>query len=396
MLNEEQLHQLQAVALALREHADRFTEAFNTRLHVKNPELLALFDRGIVPTRHLRKHLLTAQAFAQNVDNPEVVRDIVQHIVSKEKHQAISYEQTQLFITHLLASMREVLGDAFTPEIYLTWKSAILQVLKHMHQRNLVPYTCEDDADKLFWTPVHVARRHKMAEHMYGFSLMREDGKNFLPYQAAQYVWVRWPNRPELAPRPFTLSRACVASPLSYEIVAENTESADTLAAQLCMHAREGEVLEISQPVGDFIIDANGTSPLIFIAKDLGTIPVCAMLDVLAMENPLRRITVLIEVENSQRFALAQEIRHIIGNLPNAKLGVSFVKPLHRDCVGKDYNFVGHMNLTQMKQFSFHGDARFFVAGPDNFLFTKFNRLLSFGIDRKMMHFETMGSHEHK
>ena len=121
MLTKQQIELVKATVPVLREHGVALTSHFYKRMLSHNPELMQVFNMG-----HQRAGAVLA--YAENIENLPALLGAVAHIANKHVSVGIRAEHYPIVGKHLIASIKEVLGDAATPELIDAWTAAYMQL----------------------------------------------------------------------------------------------------------------------------------------------------------------------------------------------------------------------------------------------------------------------------
>ena len=129
MLTTRQIELVKATVPVLREHGVALTTHFYKRMLSHNPELRNVFNQVHQARGHQQKALAGAVlAYAENIENPAVLLPAVKFIASKHATIGIRAEHYPIVGKHLLASIKEVLGDAASDELIDAWAAAYGQL----------------------------------------------------------------------------------------------------------------------------------------------------------------------------------------------------------------------------------------------------------------------------
>src|SRR5690606_17813538 len=109
----------------LEQHGETLTRHFYKRLFTHNPEVAPFFNPANQFAGSQQRALAAAIcAYAANIDNLEVLGGAVELIAQKHASLRIKPEHYPIVGENLLASIREVLGDAATDDIINAWGEA--------------------------------------------------------------------------------------------------------------------------------------------------------------------------------------------------------------------------------------------------------------------------------
>ena len=132
-MNSQQKELIKATVPVLQTAGAVLTGHFYNRMFTHNPELKEIFNMGNQANGRQREALAGAVlAYAQHIDNPGVLIDVLKGIGHKHTSLNIQPEQYNIVGNHLIASISEVLGDAATPEFLEAWTIAYNQLAEIM------------------------------------------------------------------------------------------------------------------------------------------------------------------------------------------------------------------------------------------------------------------------
>jgi nitric oxide dioxygenase len=123
-LSPQTIALVKATAPALIQHGVAITTRMYERLFV-DPEIKALFDQAAQASGEQPRRLAAAiVAFAQNVDNLPALAGAVECMASRHVATHVKPEHYPAVANALLPAIKDVLGDAATPEILNAWGEA--------------------------------------------------------------------------------------------------------------------------------------------------------------------------------------------------------------------------------------------------------------------------------
>ena len=106
---------------------------------------------------------------------------------------------------------------------------------------------------------------------------------------------------------------------------------------------RVGDVLEVSEPRGSFILESGGR-PVVFLSAGIGATPVLAMLHSLATARSTRQVFWLYGTRDREHHPFAAEVRTLIVSLANSRSVVCYSRPGTGDKIPEDFNTAGHLS----------------------------------------------------
>lgn len=217
---------------------------------------------------------------------------MLHRIAHKHASLGVTPEQYDLVHEHLFAAIAEVLGDAVTPEVAAAWDevywlmaNALIAVEKRLREESGGPG----------WRTWEVVERVTETADVVTFRLRPADGSPVRDFLAGQYVSVR-AALPDGARQIRQYSLSGAAGPLrqiSVKRVQGDGAPDGEVSNHLHARVREGDVLELSEPYGDLVLDAGPHTPLLLASAGIGVTPMTAMLAHLAYSGHRAPVTVV-------------------------------------------------------------------------------------------------------
>ncbi|MEU6462108.1 globin domain-containing protein [Streptomyces sp. NPDC046976] len=297
MLSEQSAATVRATLPAVGAAIEQITERFYARLFDAHPELLRdLFNRGNQASGAQKSALAgSIAAFAGHlVEHPDQRPDaMLSRIAHKHASLGVVPEQYPVVHEHLFAAIAEILGDAVTPEVAAAWTevywlmaNALIAVEKRLY---------EESGGQQFREWEVVGREEETAE-VVSFRVRPVDGSPVRGFRAGQYVSVGV----KLADgarqiRQYSLSGAPGEDVRQFSVkrVRGGATPEGEVSGQLHAHVRVGDVLELSEPYGDLVLDGVAGRPLLLASAGIGVTPMVAMLASLAADGHDAPVTVV-------------------------------------------------------------------------------------------------------
>jgi ferredoxin-NADP reductase len=158
-------------------------------------------------------------------------------------------------------------------------------------------------------------------------------------------------------------------------------------------HLRPGDTLDVAAPRGTFTL-LPGDGPVVFLSAGVGITPVLAMLHQLATEASARPVWWLYGARCSQEHPFRKEVTRLLGTLPNSHTHIRYSRPRPADCLGLDFNAVGHLDTATVTSLGIPPEADFYLCGPTGFLHDLTTGLAASGIPSTRIHSEIFGTNE--
>ncbi|MFC7845903.1 globin domain-containing protein [Streptomyces sp. NPDC057382] len=297
MLSEPSAATVRATLPAVGAALGAITERFYAGLFEARPALLRdLFNRGNQAAGTQRRALAgSIAAFATHLlEHPGQRPDaMLRRIAHKHASLGVTPEQYAIVHEHLFAAIADVLGDAVTPEVAAAWDevywlmaNALVAVEKRL----------AEERGGHSWRPWEVVERVTETADVVTFRLRPADGGPVRAFLPGQYVSVRvaLPDGARQI-RQYSLSGTPGAGLRQFSVKRVHGGGAPEGEVSHHLHAcvEAGDVLELSEPYGDLVLDAGPGTPLLLASAGIGVTPIVAMLAHLADSGHGAPVTVV-------------------------------------------------------------------------------------------------------
>ncbi len=393
----EQKKRITATVPVLREHGVRLTTHFYERMFTHNPELKNVFNMGNQQSGKQQTALAMAVlAYAENIANPSVLAPAVNQI--GHKHVSLNIEPAQYLLVgnHLIASIKEVLGEAATPEIINAWEVAYSQLAELMsgHEASLYKKQIARSHGWTGWRSFKVGMKVSESIEITSFYLYPMDGNKVQPHIPGQYISVQL-FLPELnlkQARQYSISS--VPNDEYYRISVKREKGLDIGADGLMSNylhdfIKEGDLIDLTPPAGTFVLPAAFEAPLMLISGGVGTTPLISILKSLINKGHPQPITWLHGCRNRSVHAFKDHIDHIM------EQGVAFEKYVFYNTTTEedrqDGVLEGYLDINRLPALVFHPDTHCLICGPAAFIRKQYLDLLGRGVDKSRIFFEEFG-----
>ncbi len=318
MLTKQQIELVKATVPVLREHGVALTSHFYKRMLSHNPELMQVFNMGHQRAGFQQQALAGAVlAYAENIENLQALLGAVAHIANKHVSVGIRAEHYPIVGKHLIASIKEVLGDAATPELIDAWTAAYMQLAdvligaeKAIYDKNAVA-----EGGWTGWRFFKVAEKSKQTDNVTSFKLVPVDNGKMPEVKAGQYISVRVfvKGQDLIQPRQYTVVKADATS---LTIAVKKVEAVEKSPAGMVSNTlhndiNEGDVVEVSFPVGEFNLP-EGNGELCLLSAGIGITPLFAMLKEAVQKDPTRKISFVHVCKNKEAIPFREELALVV------------------------------------------------------------------------------------
>src|SRR5690606_20979235 len=307
MLSSSSRDLIHASVPVLREHGETITRCFYSRMFERHPDLRNLFNMGNQQSGAQQQSLASAlYAYAANIDNQAALAPVVSRIVHKHVSLGVRAEHYPIVGENLLAAIGETLGDAATPELIDAWGEAYGLLAGALIAEEARMYR-DNGIEPGQFIPLRVARKVTESATVTSFWLEALDGGSLPPFQPGQYISVAL-HVDALGlrqARQYSLSQSSRND--SWRISVKR-EAAGSVSGVLHDEVEVGDLLEVSVPCGDFVLDEHAGERLVLIGAGIGITPLLSMLHTSQDRWPQRAVTLLYATRDGDHHPMKDEI----------------------------------------------------------------------------------------
>ncbi|MEW2622048.1 globin domain-containing protein [Streptomyces sp. NPDC048106] len=386
MLSEQSAATVRATLPAVGAAIEEITELFYSKLFTAHPALLRdLFNRGNHASGAQKSALAgSIAAFAGYlIEHPDQRPDaMLNRIAHKHASLGVVPEQYPIVHEHLFAAIAEVLGEAVTPEVAAAWTevywlmaNALIAIEKRLY---------EESGSQEFRDWEVVGREEETAD-VVSFRVRPVDGGPVRGFRAGQYVSVGV----KLADgarqiRQYSLSGAPGEDVRQFSVkrVHGGTTPEGEVSNHLHAQVRVGDVLQLSEPYGDLVIDGAAGRPLLLASAGIGVTPMIAMLASLAADGYAAPVTAVHGDRSPADHALRTD-HHAYAD----KLADSAVHFFYEH----DAEPGTHTGLVDLSGIDIAPGTRAYLCGPLPFMRAVRTQLIEKGVSPADIHYEVFG-----
>ena len=376
---------------ALEAHGLDITKEMYRRL-LDNENIRDLFNMSHQKNGDQPKALAFAVlAYARHIDDPIALKDMIERIAEKHVGLNILPEHYPHVGTALLGAIAHVLGDQATPDIMDAWKEAygfLADVLINREQQIYSAHAAEKGG-WTGWRAFRISSRHEETADTVSFTLSPVDGQSVMKHHPGQYLSFKL-TIPGTGTERRNYSISSAPSDAQYRITIRRQDKG-VVSNWFHDHAREGDVLDVSAPAGDFTLHTPARRPLVFITAGSGITPIMSMLDTVTADSTRPSIHLIhnTKTPESEIFAIRTHDLAARG-LITADIFYSQMNTLPPRTQGINLH-TGRLTASWLKN---HDDreADFYICGPTEFMTTMIQALRDQGIPKEQIHYELFGS----
>jgi ferredoxin-NADP reductase/MOSC domain-containing protein YiiM len=239
---------------------------------------------------------------------------------------------------------------------------------------------------------MRVANIRKESDSVSSFILSPIDGQPLPIFQAGQFVVLRLlidPGKPPVL-RSYSLSDVPAADHLRISVKSELEGIGSSF---LCNRAREGDLLNVSAPRGNFTLRPS-QNPVVLLSAGVGVTPVMSMLHSLVAERSQREIWWIYGARNRVEHPFAEESRSLLKQLSRGRGYIVYSRPASTDQVGADFDAPGHIDTALLEKIGVSTSSDFYLCGPTSFLQSMRDGLRNWGVLAGNVHAEIFGALE--
>ncbi|MGI5200766.1 globin domain-containing protein [Spirillospora sp. CA-108201] len=391
MLSSDHAEVVRATLPAVTANGAAITGGFYAAMFAAHPELRNLFNQGNQANGEQRRALAgSVAAFAEHLVTEESAvpfQRILSRIAHKHASLGVRPEQYTIVGRHLMDAVAEVLGDAVTPEVHAAWSEVywlFATLLIAEEARLYRDAACDPAAPFRLW---RVTERRDEAEDAVSLALAPADGGAVPAHRPGQYVSVAVTLPDGLRqPRQYTLSGATEETvQITLRRVRGGAAAPDgAVSTFLFQDAAVGDVVELSPPFGDVVLEDDG-DPLVLISAGIGITPVAAMVGHLAAGRPDRRVLAVHADRSPRTHALRRQIARA-----GARMTGFQQLTWYEDTDGDEGREVraGRVDVARLP---LPDKARVFMCGPIPFMREIRRGLADAGVSDERVHYEVFG-----
>ncbi|MGO4152019.1 globin domain-containing protein [Cupriavidus sp. YAF13] len=395
MLSEQSRPLIDASVPVLREHGLAITQTFYRNMFADRPELTNLFNMGNQANGSQQQSLASAVfAYAANYGDNSALAPVVSRIVHKHVSVGIKPSHYAIVARHLLGAIGEVLGDAATAALVAAWDEAYWLLAAELIAAEARLYErAQTGPDHR--QPVRIVAREEQSADITAFTLEAVGGTTLADFLPGQYISVVV----ELTPgafqqRQYSLSDAPNGKTWRISVKRDRGNGEDLPAGAvsnwLHENAREGDVLLVSQPFGDFVPRIEPSTPIVLLSAGVGVTPMICALNTVAQRNPSRKVVFGHAARMASHVAHLKDVKHAARKLPKLRTHFFLESEEPAEFLAQPA-LPGRMDIDVILADEDLADADFYLCGPLPFMQAQRAALQARGVKAERVHREVFG-----
>ncbi|MDQ1003226.1 nitric oxide dioxygenase [Neobacillus niacini] len=397
MLDHNTIEIIKSTVPVLEKHGETITTRFYQLMFGNHPELLNIFNHANQKQGKQQKALAgTVYAAAQYIDNLEAILPVVNQIAHKHRSLGIKAEHYPIVGKHLLLAIKDVLGEAATDEIIDAWGKAygviadvFISVEAEMYEEASTQQGGWDDFRSFI-----VDRKVKESDVITSFYLKPADNKEIAHFLPGQYISIKL----EIEGQEYTHIRQYSLSDApgkDYYRISVKREAGPVnpdgmVSNYLHDTVTEGEVLQVSAPAGDFVLDTKKNTPVVLLSGGVGLTPMLSMLKTVVEVQPQRNVTFIHAAANGNVHALREEVESLT-SVENVNSYFFYDSPTEEDRRNNNFDVEGYVTQDWLVKNIPTIEADFYFCGPVPFMKSINSSLKNLGVVEERIHFEFFG-----
>jgi nitric oxide dioxygenase len=402
MLRPETIDLIKRLTPVVAQNAETITRRFYVRMFEGDPQVKAYFNQAHQFTGGQQQALAGAIcAYFVHIDNPGALGPAIELIANKHCSLGIRPEHYPIVGKHLLAAIKDVMGDAATDEVLGAIGEAYGFLADICIRREAEIYR-EQREGHGGWNGYRkfvIDRKIPESDVVTSLYLVPADGGPLLTYRAGQYITIRVdvPGTPT-SPRNYSLSdrpnQGYYRISVKREPALAPGDPDGLVSNYLHDEVLEGDELEVGPPCGEFVVapDASDAkdAPIVMLAGGIGVTPLLAMAKDVIHREPNRELYFLHAARNSRIQAFADELR-ALKEASNADVHVRFDQPLDDDRAADRCDSVGFLDADHLRAWAPYDRAEFYFCGPTPFMRSAYAALKQLDVPDDRIRFEFFG-----
>ena len=245
-----------------------------------------------------------------------------------------------------------------------------------------------------------VAKKVTECDEVCAFYLKPHDGKALPAFRPGQYLTFQLdlPGRDKPLVRCYSLSDGPHRTDCFRVTIKKEKSPADkpgvpsgAASSYFCDVVKEGDILNVKAPTGEFFLDMTKTNPVVLIAGGVGITPILAMANSIAASGSKREAWVFFGVRNTREHIHKAELEKLGSENENIHLHVCYSKPGANEAKGRDYQHEGRVTIELIKELLPSNNFEYYLCGNGAFMKSLTEGLEAWGVPKKDVHFEAFG-----
>ncbi|KAA1042636.1 flavohemoprotein [Macrococcus equipercicus] len=373
MLSQQTREIIKATVPVLEQHGQEITTVFYAHLFEAHPELLNIFNKTNQQQGRQQAALAqTVLAAAKHIDHLEAIVPNVNQIAHKHRALQVKAEHYPIVGEHLIYAIKEVLGDAATPDIIAAWTEAYGEIADVFIQMEKALYEEEEWHD---FKPFKVTAIKQESAYIKSFTVTPVNDMKLKPVVPGQYITVKVQPEDEQNDmlRHYSICTHDITDGIQFAVKRDVAGTEKGIVSNY-LHDKVtvGDELLLSAPAGEFTLQP-ADQPLVFLSGGVGMTPLMAMLQ----SSADKQVSFIHSAYNRAEVPFKDEITAFHG-----KENIQFYFNYSEEA--------GRLTADKLRQVM-TGNEAIYMCGSVSFMESMLVILDELGIDRTNIHFEPFG-----
>jgi nitric oxide dioxygenase len=384
---------IEATLPVVADNIEEIARRFYAHLFEAHPELLdGTFNRGNQAEGTQQVALAGSVAVFANAllkDPEQVPEQLLARIAHKHVSLGITPEQYAVVHDNLFWAIVDVLGDAVTPEVAAAWDEVYWLMAYALINMERGLYSSRGVRPETVWREWEVTQKIQETPDVVTFRVRRTDDRLVKTSLPGQYVSVKV-KMPDGVhqPRQYSLTRADDGEHRQFSVkrVRGDGRPDGEVSTLLCDQVQVGDVLTLSLPFGDVVLDDSGR-PVVFASAGIGITPMAGMISHLTHAGSRLPITLLHADADETAFALRDQVFGDVSRLRNSSMHVWYERGAHSN-LPVDGVHAGTMDLDDVQ---LPRGAAYYLCGPLPFMRSVRSALIDRDVPARDIQYEVFG-----
>lgn len=397
MLTQQHIDTVKSTIPLLESAGPAITKHFYQRMFEHNPELKDIFNMSHQKTGGQPVALFNAiAAYAKHIETPQVLMDAVERIA--QKHTSFNIQPAQYSIVghHLIETLRELAGDAFTPAVEEAWGEAYNVLANIFIDREGELYALNAAANGGWIGAREFVLTETKAESELVKSLIFKpvDGLPVMTYKPGQYIGIEVkPSTSDYQEiRQYSLSDKANGEYYRISVKREAVGIPGVVSNFLHDELAVGDEVILYPPAGDFFfVDRN--APVVLVSAGVGVTPMQAMLETLSAADYNHPIHYIHACENVAQLSFAERLQEI-QQKRSFHQHIFLRETANDEAAQAIEHHTGLLNLAAIQEQLPLSTGDYYLCGPVTFMQFAKQQLLELGVNNERIHYEVFGPHK--
>eukprot|EP00092_Neocalanus_flemingeri_P013233 GFUD01014263.1.p1 GENE.GFUD01014263.1~~GFUD01014263.1.p1 ORF type:complete len:399 (+),score=125.78 GFUD01014263.1:45-1241(+) len=386
-LSEGSVSILKACHPVLLENREAIGKTFYRNLFRDHPETKNMFnlshfitDEDGKPGPQMLSLSDSVICFAKYCDQLEHLGQLVERVANKHVSVGVRSEHYPVVGGVLLQALEDVLGkEVFNEDV----KAAVAEgyfFLANIFiatEEGMMKEKEQSEGGWRGWRKLVLKKKVVETPCHSSFYFAPEDGSNLMTFSPGQYISIRIPGSPYFLLRNYSLSSSSTSC--MYRITVKKDGK---VSSYLHDEAKEGDLLEISVPCGDFVAD-NAKYPIVLIGAGTGITPLVSMIRDAAERS--FKATLIYRAHSEESHPLKEEVEDIVRDAEDISVHLFYTVNAAGEDISHDYSANTLDKIIPDKK------SLFYICGPQGFTSNTVGYLKSIGVKKERIRHGNFG-----